>query len=187
MKKILKILILIFFIFLALTSSVYAQYFVNNNDEIVSSVIIREIENPYLNKIYIGFDIGYFMPAISLSARINFRVEKWFGWGAAINFFYVGGLSINAEVFAKFSIVNTDIYELSISVGFLIGYGEEFSFGGIPKKGFCLGPHLVIEPAIFKLGPISISFIIFGAEFAPLVDGGFSYSVYIGSGIRYYF
>ncbi len=138
------------------------------------------------DSVYISFDVGFFLPVITLNVRLNYRLNDTVGWGVGLNYFFMGGQSLNAEAFMKFSVVNRNSYEFPISVGLIMGWMEEGSLGPEPRNSFGIGTHIMFEPAIIKTDRYSISLFNIGAQFITNFSG-FAFSLYIGQGARYYF
>jgi hypothetical protein len=136
--------------------------------------------------VYLSFDVGFFLPVVTINVRLNYRLNDVVGWGVGANYFFMGGQSFNVEAFLKFSLVNQDIYEFPVSIGLIIGWMEEGSLGPEPKQSLGIGTHIVFEPAIIKAGDYSISLFNLGAQFITNFSG-FAFSLYIGQGARYYF
>ncbi len=166
-------IILLNLLLISLPSNVYAQYDEHNTFSTG-------------NKIYISFDISFFLPVITTNIRVNFRINDNVGWGVGINFFFVAGYSINLEAFMKFSVVNNTSYEFPISIGLVIGGGEEGSLGPTPDKMFGIGLHFIFEPVVLKLGNFGISLLNIGGQIITNFND-FAFTLYFGNGFRYYF
>ena len=175
--KIKKILLIVIIITLFIGGSVYSQ---NHN------VRDNNLFGLDPSKIYISFDISFFLPVVTINTRINLKITDRLSWGFGLNYFLVGGNSINGEVFIKYSLIHTQNYEFPVSIGFLAGGGTEASFGPTPKNFLGIGIHILLSPLVIKSNNVSVSLINIGTQL--LTDfSSLSFSVYLGNGFRYYF